>query len=209
MWPGLCWPISNCHPYAIQTRSGSCKSCHGLSDGYRNSSDLTARLSELTEQSPVRAVIEEVIRTLVSQLGALEKQLRSIVRTVMPCLLELPGVGAVVAGTLLAEVGDPQRFPTADHFASYCGVAPVERGSGQNSRMQVNPGGNRRLNWALHIIAMVRLRVDDGHSRQFITKQTDQGKTKRAALRSMKTYIAREIFKTIRRSYPDRRSPAA
>src|ERR1700719_612639 len=166
-------------------------------------------LSELTEQSPVRAVIEEVIRTLVSQLGALEKQLRSIVRTVMPCLLELPGVGAVVAGTLLAEVGDPQRFPTADHFASYCGVAPVERGSGQNSRMQVNPGGNRRLNWALHIIAMVRLRVDDGHSRQFITKQTDQGKTKRAALRSMKTYIAREIFKTIRRSYPDHRSPAA
>src|SRR4051794_19175384 len=47
----------------------------------------------------------------------------------MPILLELSGVGAIVAGTLLAEVGDPQRFPTSDHFASYCGAAPVERGS--------------------------------------------------------------------------------
>lgn len=70
----------------------------------------------------------------------------------MPALLELSGVGAIVAGTLLAEVGDPQRFPTADHFASYCGAAPVERGSGQNSRMQVNPGGNRRLNWAVPLL---------------------------------------------------------
>jgi transposase len=165
-------------------------------------------LAELSQHSPVRGVLEEVIRTLMLQLKELENQLQRIVRTVMPALLELSGVGAIVAGTLLAEVGDPQRFPTADHFASYCGVAPVERGSGQNSRMQVNPGGNRRLNWALHIIAMVRLRMDGGRSRQFMAKQTDQGKTKRAALRSMKTYIARELFKTIRQSYRDP-SPSA
>jgi hypothetical protein len=31
--------------------------------------------------------------------------------------------------------------------------------------LQINPGGNRRLNWALHIIAIVRLRVDSGRSR--------------------------------------------
>jgi transposase len=160
-------------------------------------------LSELTEHSPVRGVIEEVIRTLLVQLNGLEKQLRSIVRTVMPSLLEVSGVGAIVASTLLAEVGDPHRFPTVDHFASYCGAAPVERGSGQNSRRQVNPGGNRRLNWALHIIAMVRLRMDGGRSQQFMAKQTKQGKTKRAALRLMKTYIAREIFKIIRQFYRD------
>jgi transposase len=160
-----------------------------------------AALAELSEHSPVRAVLDEVIRTLIVQLKELAKRLRSIVRTVMPTLLELSGVGAIVAGTLLAEVGDPQRFPTADHFASYCGAAHVERGSGQNSRMQVNPRGNRRLNWALHIIALVRLRMDGGRSRQFMAKQTDHGKAKRAALRLMKTYIAREVFKTIRQSY--------
>jgi transposase len=208
MWLGLYLPIRSFHPYSIQTNSGSCKSSHGPNDGYRNSSESNrSALAELSQHSPVRGVLEEVIRTLMLQLKELENQLQRIVRTVMPALLELSGVGAIVAGTLLAEVGDPQRFPTADHFASYCGVAPVERGSGQNSRMQVNPGGNRRLNWALHIIAMVRLRMD-GRSRLFMAKQTDQGKTKRAALRSMKTYIARELFKTIRQSYRDP-SPSA
>ncbi len=108
-------------------------------------------------------------------------------------LLELPGAGASVAGTLLAEVGDPQRFPTADHFASYCRAAPVERGSGQNSRMQVNPGGNRRLNWALHIIALVRLRIDGGRSRQFMAKQTDHGKTKRCLALDEDLYRTRSV----------------
>jgi transposase len=153
-------------------------------------------LAELTEHSPVRQILEQVIRTLVVQLKGLEKQLRVAVEALMPCLLDLPGVGAVVAGTLLAEVGHAQRFPSADHFASYCGAAPVERGSGQSSRMQINPGGNRRLNWALHIVALVRLRVD-GRSKQFVERRISEGKTKRAALRLLKTYIAREIFKII------------
>jgi transposase len=157
-------------------------------------------LNELAQHSSVRAVLEEVIRTLTRQLGELEKQLRGIVRKIMPSLLELPGVGAIVGGTLLAEVGDPHRFPSADHFASYCGAAPIERGSGQNSRMQINPGGNRRLNWALHIIAIVRLRSDARQSKQFVATRVQQGKTKRAALRLLKTYIAREIFNAISQS---------
>lgn len=157
-------------------------------------------LNELAEHSPVRAVLGEVIGTLIRQLSELEKQLRSIVRKIMPCLLELPGVGAIVGGALLAEVGDPRRFPSADHFASYCGAAPIERGSGQNSRMQINPGGNRRLNWALHIIAIVRLRSDARCSKQFIATRVQQGKTKRAALRLLKTYIAREIFTAMSQS---------
>jgi transposase len=107
-------------------------------------------LAELTEYSPVREILEQVIQTLVVQLKEIEKQLRAAVSARMPSLLDLPGVGPVVAGTVLAEVGDRQRFPSADHFASYCGAAPVERGSGQNTRMQINPGGNRRLNWAIH-----------------------------------------------------------
>ncbi|MGI9074566.1 MAG: hypothetical protein ACR2JB_25350, partial [Bryobacteraceae bacterium] len=75
-----------------------------------------------------------------------------------------------------------------------------EWGSGQNSRMQINPGGNRRLNWALHVIAIVRLRVDGGRSKQFVERLTSNGKSQRAALRLLKTYIAREIFRTMRQS---------
>jgi transposase len=153
-------------------------------------------LAELTEHSPVREILEQVIQALVVQLKELEQH-RTAVSARMPSLLDLPGVGPVVAGTVLAEVGDRQRFPSADHFASYCGAAPVERGSGQNTRMQINPGGNRRLNWALHIVALVRLRMDDGRSKQFLEARIQRGKSKRAALRLLKTYIARELFKVM------------
>ena len=155
-------------------------------------------LKELTEDSPVREILQQVIRTLVVQLKELQRQIHSAVSRIMPRLLDLPGVGAIMAGTLLAEAGDPQRFPTADHFASYCGAAPIERGSGQNTRMQINPGGNRRLNWALHVIAIVRLRVDGSRSKQFVERLTSNGKSQRAALRLLKTYIAREIYRTMR-----------
>lgn len=120
----------------------------------------------------------------------------------MPSLLDVLGVGPIVAGVLLAETGDPRRFASADHFASYCGAAPTERGSGQNRRMQINPGGNRRLNWALPIVALVRLRMDGGRSKRFRDKLQLRGKTKRSALRLLKTYIARELFRVLRQAYP-------
>jgi transposase len=167
---------------------------HRLSEQLKSN---RSALAELTEHSPVREIIEQVIQALVVQLKELEKQLRAVVSARMPSLLDLPGVGPVIAGTVLAEVGEVQRFPSANHFATYCGAAPVERGSGQNTRMQINPGGNRRLNWALHIVALVRLRMDDGRSKQFLETRVNRGKSKRAALRLLKTYIAWEIFKVM------------
>ena len=154
-------------------------------------------LQELMAESAVRKIIEQVIAVLLKQLTALEKQIQATIQAVMPSLLKLPGVGPIVAGVLLAETGDPKRFASPHHFASYCGAAPVERGSGQNRRMQINPGGNRRLNWALHIVAMVRLRMDGGRSKRFLEQAQLRGKTKRSALRLLKTYIARELFRVL------------
>jgi len=158
-------------------------------------------LQELTAESPVREIIQQVITTLVRQLAILERQIRTVVNAVMPSLLDLPGVGPIVAGVLLAEAGDARRFASPHHFASYCGAAPVERGSGENRRMQVNPGGNRRFNWALHIVALVRLRMDGGRSKRLFDKLQKGGKTKRSALRLLKTYIARELFRALRQTH--------
>jgi transposase len=168
-------------------------------------------LQELLAESAVRDIIEQVIAVLLKQLAALEKQIRVAIHAVMPSLLQLPGVGPIVAGVLLAETGDPKRFASPHHFASYCGAAPVERGSGQNRRMQINPGGNRRLNWALHIVAMVRLRMDGGRSKRFLERAQLRGKTKRSGLRLLKTYIARELFRVLsighRQSLPAEADP--
>jgi len=62
-------------------------------------------LKELADDSPVREILEQVIGILVIQLKELRRKLHSVVSRVMPRLLELPGIGAILAGTLLAEAG--------------------------------------------------------------------------------------------------------
>jgi transposase len=70
--------------------------------------------------------------------------------------------------------------------------------------MQLNTGGNRRLNWALHI---VRLRQDE-RTKTFLAKQKAAGKNQRTSLRILKTYIARELFTLLRQAASATTTPA-
>ncbi len=158
-------------------------------------------LQALDTGSSARSALTLVIQVLEEQLAKLSKQLKTLVTTLAPTLLDLLGVGPIVASVILGEVRNIGRFVNEGQFASYCGAAPVERGSGKNSRMQLNHGGNHRLNWALHIVALTRSRCDE-RTRALLAKLKAQGKTQRASLRILKTYIARELFRHLKRSPP-------
>ncbi len=75
------------------------------------------------------------------------------------------------------------------------------RGSGKNSRVQLNRDGNCRLNWALHIVALTR-RCCDQQTRKFLAKVKARGKTPRASLRILKTHTARELFRHLNSTSP-------
>jgi transposase len=76
------------------------------------------------------------------------------------------GVGPVLTAVILGEVGDVRRFPSKAHFASYTGTAPIDVSPGDHVRHRLNRGGNRRLNYALHIAALVQVRLP-GPSRDY------------------------------------------
>ena len=182
-------------------------------EGQREFQDLTRTQRRLSEQlkanrmalqalstgSSAHSALTLVIQVLDEQLADLSKQMKTMVKSLAPTLLELLGGGPVVASVILGEVGNIGRFVNEGQFASYCGAAPVERGSGKNSRMQLNHGGNRRLNWALHIIALTRSRCDS-RTKELLAKLKARGKTQRASLRILKTYLARELFRHLRQT---------
>lgn len=88
---------------------------------HRLSGDLKANsmeLKTLRPESPVRVMLEQVSQVLTTQIKLLELEIKKIVQVLAPRLLEVRGVGAVIAGVLLAETGDVRRFPSAHHFAS-------------------------------------------------------------------------------------------
>ena len=57
----------------------------------------------------------------------------------------------ITTALILGEVGNVARFADKNHFASYNGTAPADRGSAGNPQPSVNTKGNRRLN-AVHFV---------------------------------------------------------
>jgi transposase len=58
-------------------------------------------------------------------------------------LRTVPGVGVLTASALAGFVGEPTRFPSARHFASYLGLTPRETSSGFKRRMgRISKRGN-------------------------------------------------------------------
>lgn len=165
-------------------------------------------LRSLGDSSVAEQALACAIKGLEQAIKALEQQLKRQVERLLPELLEQQGIGVVLAGVILAETANPARFETHDKFASYCGAAPVMRGSGRNMRAQVNPSGNRRLNRALHLIAQTRLRLDED-TQALRDKKLAEGKTPKATFRTLKTYIARQLFRLIKSHWQDSPEPLA
>jgi transposase len=73
-------------------------------------------------------------------------------------LQSIPGIDYVLALTILAEVGDEQRFANRRTFAAYCGLVPRNRDSGEQiGRHSELRNGSSRLKWAL-IVAVQSIR---------------------------------------------------
>ena len=136
------------------------------------------------------------IRFLEAEALDHEKAIRAIVRTWRPDLLELTGVGPIVAATVLTAWSHPGRCRDDAAFAMLGGAAPIPASSGKTVRHRLNRSGDRQLNRALHTIALTRLRCDDP-TRAYADRRRAEGKTDREIKRCLKRYIARELYRRL------------
>ncbi len=137
------------------------------------------------------------VRALDRRIKALEAQIRQAVAATGTTLLGLFGVGPVIAARLLAEVGDVSRFATKDHFASYNGTAPIDASSGEQTRHRLSRAGNRRINHALHIVAVTQLRFPTSAGRAYYERKRLEGKTPKEALRCLKRRLSDVIYRQL------------
>jgi transposase len=136
-------------------------------------------------------------RALSEEIADLDARLHRLVGEAAPELISLPAVGTDHAATLLVVAGDnPERLKSEASFASLCGVSPVEASSGRVVRHRLNRGGNRDANRALHLICVVRLRVDE-RTRRYAARRASEGKSKREIIRCLKRYVAREVYRIL------------
>ncbi|MEE8422236.1 MAG: IS110 family transposase, partial [Dehalococcoidia bacterium] len=64
------------------------------------------------------------------------------------------------------------------------------------TRRRLNRGGDRTANQALWRIVMVRM-VHDPRTRSYVERRTREGRSKREIIRSLKRYVARELYRCL------------
>ncbi|MCD5422693.1 IS110 family transposase [Rhodococcus pyridinivorans] len=136
------------------------------------------------------------IRELESELVDNRKKLDAVVKACAPKLVDLPGVGAVVAASILIAWSHPGRVRSEAAFASLAGTCPIPASSGNTMRHRLNRGGDRRLNRALTTIVVVRMRTDPD-TRTYVARRRAEGRTTKEIMRCLKRYVTRQVFRTL------------
>ena len=137
------------------------------------------------------------LRRIDNDLATLARDLKQRVEATETSLLSLRGVGPVVAAIILGETRDIRRFADRARFARLNASAPIPASSGHTRRMRLNPGGNRQLNHALHIIALTQSRCDP-RAREYIARKIAGGASHRDAIRALKRRLSDVIYQLLR-----------
>jgi transposase len=138
---------------------------------------------------------------LASEIAEIDRSLLRLTSELAPGLLAECGVGAVCAAQLLVSSGDPQRMTSEASFAALAGTSPVDASSGKQQRHRLNRGGDRQLNWALHVITIQRVR-HHAETAAYYQRLRSAGKTTREAKRCIKRALARHFYHQLRQQPP-------
>jgi transposase len=136
------------------------------------------------------------IRTLQRKIADLDERIEAEVEASGTALTGIFGIGSILAAKIIGTVGNVVRFPTKAHFASYSGTAPVETSSGEVVRHRLSLAGNRKLNNALHMVAICQAR-SDVRGKTYYRKKIAEGKTRKEALRCLKRRISDAVFRSL------------
>jgi transposase len=117
---------------------------------------------------------KDTIKSLIRELMFLKKEKQRIEEKIKKIcnrfsdnktfefLQTIPGIGPITAATFQLELFDPARFKNSNQVASYVGLAPMVRQSGENKgRATLKPVGQKRLRSLLIEAAWCWCRKDE------------------------------------------------
>lgn len=124
------------------------------------------------------------LTTLEPQIAEVETELHRLSTTSpwmepVTFLLQLPGFGLIIAMTILAAVGDIQRFEEAKKLVGYSGLGAGVHISGETHRTgRITKEGRRDIRWALVEAAWIAVDTHPYWKREFerLARRMDKNK---------------------------------
>jgi len=178
LWPGFEIPLGNL-------------------DRSKGLERLARKLNRAPKKARVRVCLQQVrrLRAISREESQLENEIRPLVQTRAPELLELPGCGVLTAAKLIGETSGA-KFASEAKFARMAGLAPIPASSGKTERFRLDRGGNRQLNCAIHRIAVTQGRYFEP-ARIYLAKKQAEGKSRKEAIRCLKRQLVRPVLRCL------------
>jgi transposase len=143
------------------------------------------------------------INFLKQKIQGLEKAIRKKVKLkkAFHHLKTVPGIGDILALTIMLEVGDINRFPKVGNFGSYCRCVPSRRLSdGKSKGIGNRKNGNRYLSWAFVEAAHLGRRYNE-RFRRYYNRKVAQANTS-LATKALGNKLARICYYIMRDQVP-------
>lgn len=131
------------------------------------------------------------------QINRLETSIDNIISEhyaqAVECLDSISGIAVKSAQIILSEAGkDMTRFPTADHFTAWCGIAPGNNESAGKRKSTGVKKGNTYLRTAMVSAAWAAIRMKDSYWHALFDKLRKRMKAQKAIMA-----VARRLLKVV------------
>lgn len=151
----------------------------------------------------IRALLAQV-ELLEAQVAEIDRQIAGLMSSMEQQLTTIPGLGPVLAATVLAEIGDPARFASFKALVAYAGLDPSVFASGQfEGRRRLSKRGSPYLRRALYLGAHSARLYNPDLDAYFKRKLAEGRSYKEAVVATSRKLLAR-IYVILKENRPFR-----
>ena len=145
---------------------------------------------------------EQIIRILITQIETIDKQIEVLNEKIKPLMeqinspiVSIPGIGINLAAMIIAEIGDINRFDSADKLVKYAGLDVKIYESGTISRRgKIRKRGSPILRYAL-TLSIQKLRIHCPVIAEYYYSKLREGKHTNVAIVATARKLLRIIWK--------------
>ncbi len=134
-----------------------------------------------------------------SQMKELEREIENLITAYFSNLLTIPGVGPIIAGLVVGEIGDVTRFHSPRALVAFAGIDPVvfESGLFKAKKVGISKRGSKYLRTALYTatkVAIINPKIKNNKFRDKYSKKISEGKHHNSAIFSAAKNMSNAIF---------------
>ncbi|MCA9891456.1 MAG: IS110 family transposase [Anaerolineae bacterium] len=160
------------------------------------------RMAQKANSIQIKLLASQILY-LEAQQNDLDQEIRAYVDQIPNYLATIPGIGDILAATILGEIGDVHRFSNAKALVAYAGLDPSVNQSGAfiGRRAHISKRGSTHLRRAIWLASAAATRFDPALKAR-LKKKMDEGKPYHVALGAVANKLLHIIYAVLRDNQP-------